>query len=146
MSKSSKALETESDLAEAGSGNGVSFQVVVEFLCALMKMFGNEIAVLCSALCSLKTLGHTLVCVFSVRVVSPTSWCGLKTTSCSLCSKAGILTPVLLWRLVFKHLPALGLAFSMMQGVALSSRWQRLLIFLPCVLKEWCPECTIPET
>lgn len=50
MSKSSKALETESDLAEAGSGNGASFQVVVEFLCALMKMFRNEIAVLCSAL------------------------------------------------------------------------------------------------
>lgn len=65
MSKSSKALETESDLAEAGSGNGASFQVVVEFLCALMKMFGNEIAVLCSALCSLKTLGHAPgVCVF----------------------------------------------------------------------------------
>lgn len=96
VSKSSNALETESDLAEAGSGNGESFQVVVEFLCALIKMFGNEIAVLCTALCSLKTLGQALMCVFSVRVVSSTSRCGLKTTSCSLCSKAGVLTPVLL--------------------------------------------------
>lgn len=63
MPKISKALETESDLAEAGSGNGESFQVVVGFLCALVEMFGNEIAGLCRALCSLKTLGHALMCV-----------------------------------------------------------------------------------
>lgn len=56
-----ESLETEDDFTEAGSGSREGSQGAVDFLCALIKMFGNEPVVLFTVLCSPKiTCEHTL--------------------------------------------------------------------------------------
>lgn len=132
------------------------FQVAVVFPCALMRMLENEIMVLCTVLCSLKTLNMPFRCVcFMLRWwVPPQSVVYKQLLVLSVAKQA-------FWP-QFSFPVGAGVQAPPLHQASVSPRWRGLLCLqgwqrlfdLPSlylfnfnpVLKEWRPECTIPET